>query len=315
MGEGRAAGRQISHQDLLDSPSVLRDVYSAVMGDIRFGTCSWKFDSWRGLVYPETGSFDYLREYAGKYDTVEVDQWFWSLHGPGKVTLPRPAVVRGYVEAVPADFRFSVKVPNSLTLTHYYRSSKSEPLVENPHFLCPETFGRFLDLLAPMKERLGPLMFQFEYLNLKKMPSQEEFMERFARFRASLPEGYVYGIETRNPKYLNRAYFDFLARAGLYHVFIQGYYMPSIFDVYAEHVEHIENFTVIRLHGPDRQGIEKKTGKIWDSIAAPKDHEITKLKAMLADLDSRGVTTYVNVNNHYEGSAPLTIERIRRAAP
>jgi len=31
---------------------------------------------------------------------------------------------------------------------------------------------------------------------------------------------------------------------------------------------------------------------------------------MLTDLDSKGVTTYANVNNHYEGSAPLTIERI-----
>jgi uncharacterized protein YecE (DUF72 family) len=263
------------------------------------------------LVYPEAGSFDYLTEYAERYNTVEIDQWFWSLHGPGKVTLPRPAVVRGYVEAVPDDFRFTVKVPNSITLTHYYRSSKTEALVENPHFLSAEVFGKFLDLLSPMKERLGPLMFQFEYLNKKKMASQDEFMERFGRFADVLPEGHTYCVEIRNPNYLNRAYFDFLTPAGLRHVFIQGYYMPSIFDIYDKHREHIEALTVIRLHGPDRQAIEKATGKIWNRIVEPKDSELARLARMLADLDSRGVTTYVNVNNHYEGSAPLTIERIR----
>ena len=44
---------------------------------------------------------------------------------------------------------------------------------------------------------------------------------------------------------------------------------------------------------------------------AAKDRELALVRDMLADLDSKGVTTYVNVNNHYEGSAPLTIERIR----
>ena len=64
------------------------------------------------------------------------------------------------------------KVPNSITLIHYYRTSESDPLVENPHFLSAEVFARFLDPLSPMKDRLGPLMFRFEYLNRKKMASQ-----------------------------------------------------------------------------------------------------------------------------------------------
>jgi uncharacterized protein YecE (DUF72 family) len=33
---------------------------------------------------------------------------------------------------------------------------------------------------------------------------------------------------------------------------------------------------------------------------------------MVQDILDRGVSVYLNVNNHYEGSAPLTIERIRR---
>jgi uncharacterized protein YecE (DUF72 family) len=281
------------------------------MAERRFGTCSWKFDSWKGLIYPEKADIDYLAEYAKHYDTVEVDQWFWSLHGPGKVTLPKPAVVEGYAAAVPANFRFSVKIPNSITLTHFYRKSKTEPLVENPHFLSVEVFERFLDLLDPIRDRLGPLMFQFEYLNKKKMASRDEFVERFGDFSAKFPKGYQYCLETRNPNYLNRAYFDFLAEAGLRHVFIQGYYMPSVFELYSSFRDSIHDLTVIRLHGPDRQAIEDKTGKTWSAVVEPKEDELAQLKDMLTDLDSRGVTTYVNVNNHYEGSAPLTIARIK----
>jgi uncharacterized protein YecE (DUF72 family) len=273
------------------------------MAELRFGTCSWKYPSWKGLIYPETGDFDYLAEYAKQYDTVEIDQWFW--------TLPQPAVVQGYAAAVPADFRFSIKVPNSITLTHFYRDSRLEPLRENPDFLSVELFKRFLDLLGPMRKNLGPLMLQFEYLNKKKMASQDKFFEVLQSFISHAPGGYTYCIEIRNPNYLNQAYFDFLRENGLYHVFTEGYYMPSIFRIYEKYRDSLEGLTVIRLHGPDRKGIEKKTRKRWDTVVEPKDNALPELADLITDLGSRDVTTYVNVNNHYEGSAPLTIERIR----
>ena len=62
---------------------------------VRIGTCSWKYDTWKGLVY-ETGTKyhadDYLLDYCRHLDTVEVDQWFWSLFPPEPV-LPDPKVV------------------------------------------------------------------------------------------------------------------------------------------------------------------------------------------------------------------------------
>jgi uncharacterized protein YecE (DUF72 family) len=285
------------------------------VAELRIGTCSWKYDSWKGLIYPEKPQINHLEEYAAHYDTVEIDQWFWSLHGPDKVSLPRPNIVRAYVDSVPENFTFSVKVPNSITLTHFYRKSKTEPLTPNPHFLSSSLMVEFLKTLAPMGQRLGPVMLQFEYLNREKMPSQEEFLAGLRDFISACPGGYTYCIETRNPRYLNEPYFDFLARNGMGHVFIQGYYMPSIFDTYRDMGTLLKDLTVIRLHGPDRKGIEAKTGSIWNKIIEPRDDELAKLKAMLEDLLSRGVSAYLNVNNHYEGSAPLTIERIRALLP
>ncbi|NIV99668.1 DUF72 domain-containing protein [Candidatus Saccharibacteria bacterium] len=64
------------------------------------------------------------------------------------------------------------------------------------------------------------------------------------------------------------------------------------------------------MHGGDRQGIEKKSGKKWNQIWDDKDNELRSVADMINDLQSRGVEVYLNVNNHYEGSAPITIERI-----
>ena len=279
------------------------------MSELKIGTCSWKYDSWRGLVYSKESKTDYLAEYARHYDTVEIDQWFWSLFD--KIALPLPRVVQEYASSVPRHFRFSIKIPNSITLTHYYRKNKIEPLKTNPHFLSVDLFKRFLQSIEPLRNNLGPLMFQFEYLNRQKMPSQSDFQERFQDFITQCPNDNLYAMEIRNPNYLNAAYFQFLRANGLSHVFLQGYYMPSIFPLYERFKEHIDGVSVIRLHGPDRKGIEKKSSAVWDRIIEPKDDDLERLNRMVGDLLSRQVQVYLNVNNHYEGSAPLTIERIK----
>ena len=113
---------------------------------IRYGTCSWKYDSWQGIIYSPEAKRNYLMEYSRKLSTVEIDQWFWSLFGPGKTSLPSPGTVREYAESIPEDFKFTIKAPNTLTLTHYYRKNKVESLQENPHFLSTDFFQKFLDL-------------------------------------------------------------------------------------------------------------------------------------------------------------------------
>jgi uncharacterized protein YecE (DUF72 family) len=213
---------------------------------------------------------------------------------------------------VPDSFRFTVKVPNSVTLTHLYRKAKTDPLVANPQFLSPDLFSKFLALLDPMADVLGPLIFQFEYLNRQKISGQDEFQERFEQFLAALPPGRQYALETRNANYLNAAYFDFLGRNKLPPVLLQGYWMPNLAEVYQQWRSQFLGMdtVVIRLHGPDREGMERETAKQWDRIVVPRDEELRAIADMTKELLSEGVSVYVNVNNHYEGSAPLSIHRL-----
>jgi len=284
------------------------------MAELRLGTCSWKFPSWHGLVYSAPQGINYLQEYAAHYNTVEVDQWFWSLFGQDSVRLPNPADVEAYRRSVPDDFRFTVKVPNSITLTHLYSKAKADSLVANPHFLSVPLFQDFLSLLDPLRDVLGPLMFQFEYLNRQKMPSQDHFQERFEVFARALPGSYSYAVEVRNPNYLNQPYFEFLSRNRLSPVLLQGYWMPPIAELYEKwrsfFLQH--EVVMVRLHGPDRQEMEQETGKRWDRIVAARDEELAAVVGMVKELVAQGVSVYLNVNNHYEGSAPLTLDRIQR---
>lgn len=279
---------------------------------LRFGTCSWKYDSWQGLVYSEKAKNNYLYEYSQKYNTVEIDQWFWSLFTKDKISLPQQHVVQLYARSVPEDFKFTIKVPNSITLTHFYRKSKNEALVENPHFLSNSLLEQFLSKLDHMRDKIAVLMFQFEYLNKIKMASQSEFLSRILNFISNCDGSYIYAIESRNPNYLNRTYFQFLNEHNLGHVFLEGYYMPPMVDIYAKYAHLLKSPIIIRLHGPSRTDIETKSQGIWNRILEPKDQELARITKIIEEMHAKNLDVYVNVNNHYEGSAPLTIEKIQK---
>jgi uncharacterized protein YecE (DUF72 family) len=283
---------------------------------LRIGTCSWKYDSWKGLIYDPDKNYkpnDYLKDYTKHYNTVEIDQWFWSLFPTG-AKLPNPETVKIYSEGVPDDFLFTVKAPNSITLTHHYakQSSQNKYIANKPnqHFLDVNLLKIFLELLQPLGKKLGSVMFQFEYLNRKKMPSLEVFIDQLAEFFDHAPKGFDYAVEIRNPNYLKPVYFDFLTHANINPVFIEGYYMPPIFKVIDKFDISSHNMMIIRLMGSDRQKIEELTGKNWERIAAPKDESLKSIAQIVGEHIEQKRQVVVNVNNHYEGCAVLTINRL-----
>ncbi len=264
------------------------------------GTCSWNYDSWLGLVYSRASrtAAGYLPEYSARYRTVEIDSWFYK--------IPTSVEVRDYMAGVDPGFIFTCKAPQDLTLTQ----TREKPPRENPAFLSPELFAVFHDRISPMKEQIGAIMLEFEYLNRAKMPGQEAFMERLERFAEAIPRDIPIAIECRNGPWLNAAWFTFLADHGLSMVFSEKQYLPRIADLHAKFGHALANPVIIRLLGGDRAAIEKTTGQNWNAIVDPKP-ELPDIAAMIAELTYRDYQVFTNVNNHFEGSAPLTIGRIQ----
>jgi uncharacterized protein YecE (DUF72 family) len=280
------------------------------MSELHIGTCSWKYKSWRGLVYPETGEFDFLEEYSKRFNTVEIDQWFWSLMTGGELLMPEPADAEDYGRSVPDGFRFTIKAPNSITLTHGFRKGNEEPLLVNPHFLSPELYVDFLARLQPLGEKIGAVMLQFGYLNRQKMATQQAFLDKLASFLTAVPRSVRLAIELRNPAYLDENYFTLLRRHGVIHVYCQGYYLPPIWETDKKFGGLLDDTVIIRLLGRDRKGMEDRSGDRWDRVLEPKDDELAHIVSMVARLRKRGKRVYININNHYEGSAPLTAQKI-----
>jgi uncharacterized protein YecE (DUF72 family) len=280
------------------------------MGNLYIGTCSWKYPSWEGLVYSSREPINYLEEYANKYNSVEIDQWFWSLGKSGS-SLPKPETVAEYDAATPSEFRFTVKCPNSITLP-FHHGKKDQPLLENDKFLNNGFFLNFLDSVSPLIPKIGLFIFQFEYLNRDKIKTREQFFDRLGIFMENIPRDLPYAIELRNPKWIDGGYFDFLTKAKAAPVLLQGYWMEDIATVIDRHRTKIGDTICIRLHGEDREGMEVKTGEDWSKIVRNKDEELEKIAGSIDYLYKNGKRVFVNVNNHYEGSAPQTIEKLRK---
>jgi uncharacterized protein YecE (DUF72 family) len=142
------------------------------------------------------------------------------------------------------------------------------------------------------------------------MPSLPAFVERLDRFLAGAPKGFQYAVEIRNPNWLSPVLFDFLARHGTGFVFLEGYYMPHIGEVWDKLHPATAGFAVIRLHGPDRSKIEEMSGEQWDRILDPHPEGLTAAATIIRANAARKAVTFVNVNNHFEGSAPRSIGRL-----
>jgi uncharacterized protein YecE (DUF72 family) len=103
----------------------------------RIGTAGWGVPRTIADEFPASGPL--LQRYAGRFDAVEINRTFYR--------SPRPQTLARWVETVPETFRFAVKVPKSIT--HERGLVGAEDLV-----------SRFLDDIAPLGAKLGPLLVQ-----------------------------------------------------------------------------------------------------------------------------------------------------------
>src|SRR5579875_3586075 len=70
------------------------------------GTSGWSYEEWVGILYPAS-STPKLKYYSSIFDTVEVDSSFYS--------MPSPKLVLGWIKNTPRDFKFSIKMPKTIT--------------------------------------------------------------------------------------------------------------------------------------------------------------------------------------------------------
>ncbi len=237
------------------------------------------------------------------FNTAEIDSWFYK--------IPTKIEAKSYSNNTPDDFYFTCKAFQDITLTHKRNWNKDTSSVENHNFLSIDLFNEYCESIEPLLHKIELIMFEFEYLNKEKMESVDKFIDLFSSFKEKIDKNIKIGIETRNKNFLTEKYFNFLKENNIVHVFSEKQYMPHIYEVYAKYKDYIGDTTVFRLLGNDRAEIEKATSQNWNKIVDEKKDKEDIIKVSIDTKFDRG-KVIINVNNHYEGSAPLTIEVIRK---
>jgi uncharacterized protein YecE (DUF72 family) len=111
-------------------------------GKIYAGTSGWAYSSWKPDFYPEKlASAKFLGHYATRLNTVEVNYTFRR--------FPTEKLLRGWMEATPAEFQFGVKANQKITHISRLRD-------------VADFTGEFVRALQPLgsEGKLGPVLFQ-----------------------------------------------------------------------------------------------------------------------------------------------------------
>jgi uncharacterized protein YecE (DUF72 family) len=126
--------------------------------------------------------------------------------------------------------------------------------------------------MGELKEKLGPLLFQFGYFNNSKFKSGAEFLARLKPFLNRLPKDYKFAVEIRNQYWLDAKFADTLREHGV--ALNDQSWMPRPWEIKEKFDLITADFTCVRWLG-DRKGIEGQT-KTWDKTILDREAEIAE---------------------------------------
>lgn len=162
-------------------------------GQLFIGTSGYVYPHWRERFYPrDLPQREWLRFYAGRFETVELNNPFYR--------LPTAEAFRAWREAVPEGFVFAVKA--SRFLTHVKRLKDPE-----------EPLATFLERARELKETLGPVLFQLPGQLALDLPRLDRFLAALADQR--LVPGVRAVLEVRHPSWLSPSALGRLRAAGV----------------------------------------------------------------------------------------------------
>ncbi|MFN2316941.1 MAG: DUF72 domain-containing protein [Gemmatimonadales bacterium] len=295
----------------------LEQLRQSLPQEVRFGTSSWTYPGWKGLVYeeayPATGAgARMLAEYARfpLFGTVGIDSTFYA--------PPTAKTLASYADVLPEGFRCVSKVWDRITVHTFSKArEKTKGGQPNPDFLNAELFEEAV--LSPYQEyfapHMGPFVFEFQQVPSRKHGlSPEQFANALDGFFGALPRGPQYSVETRNAEFLVPAYFAVLREHNVAHLFNSWTRMPPIGAQMDLPGSITSDFVVARaLLRPGRQyATAVEAFEPYDRVQDENPELRTDLARLAETAAKLRIPAYILVNNRAEGSAPHTIAAVAR---
>ncbi len=153
--------------------------------NVLVGTSGYSYKEWKGTFYPENlPAAKMLSFYAGKFDTVEINNTFYRM--PDAKTLEK------WANEVPDRFVFILKAPQRIT--HQKRLADAG-----------EEVRYFFEVTEVLGPKLGPVLFQLPPFARKDLPKLRDFLR-------ILPPGRRFAFEFRHESWCTDDVYDELRR-------------------------------------------------------------------------------------------------------
>lgn len=234
------------------------------MQQVFIGTSGWNYDHWRGPFYPEgLAKARWLQHYAQNFTTVEVNATFYR--------SMQPSVFQKWRSSTPDGFLWAVKA--NRIITHIRRLRDPE-----------EYLARFMESLAPLGDKLGPILFQLP----PSLAFDADLVRSFCRL---LPAGRRYTIEARHRSWISDTALSCLEDGNI------AWCISDTAGRYPYHEAVTSDFIYIRLHGSKR---------LYASCYSEDE-----LAAWSGRIKSWGLDTYLYFDNDFMGYAPMNAIRLR----
>jgi uncharacterized protein YecE (DUF72 family) len=291
---------------------------------VRFGTSSWSFPGWRGIVWdgqPTEAELvrGGLAAYAAHplFRTVGLDRSYYGPLRAEELGEYAEQLARAGNPGNPGKraFRVVSKVWDEITTAVFPKHPRYGARAggKNPTFLDAERFES--EVLAPyalrFREHAGPFVFELTPFP-RGAVDERTLVAKVDDFLARLPAGPRWAFELRNAEVFGRRWLDMLRAHGAAHVFSFWTAMPPL-SVQLRAGGIVAPFTVVRLMLPPYARYEARKAELapFDRIASPQEEmrsDVVDILRAAAEADCDDA--FVLVNNKAEGSAPLTIRAL-----
>lgn len=229
---------------------------------IYIGSMGWSYKQWP--IYEGLKAAEYLNEYSKHHNSVEINNTFYR--------IPRESSMLDWASKVPDHFRFSIKVPRSIS-----HSRDLEP--------DQGRLEAFLSRIQLMEEKAGPLLIQFP-------PTlTPEHMDKLEKFLDKLPLVYRYAFEFRHEDWFNEETYGLLRENNIAIVNVEHPWQAST-------LEQTADFSYIRLEG-DRKTVPGDSGEVEKDQSQSNEKWATQIK----DLSKKG-DVFCYASKHYSGYPP-----------
>ena len=289
-----------------------RPIAADLPDNIRFGTSSWSFPGWKGIVY--SGSVtssaiakDGLRQYAAHplLRTVGIDRSYYA---------PIPIEdLRRYFEQLPDGFQGCAKAPSGVTST-IIGPPGSE--TGNPDFMSVDRLieEQLRPFSLAFRDHTGPFILEFPPFPRYSRMEPAEFLARLDRFLEQLPRDFHYAVELRDERLLTPEYRAILARHGIGHTYNYWSAMPGLMAQAEIVTPEAVPFAVIRLLLRPGTWYQEQRDRFepFNALVAPD----ALMRQDVVELSDRVLTSgrklWVLVNNKAEGSSPRSIMELAK---